>query len=69
MSDCGVGFASFLPNLSGAKSSGDLNLVVPPATSTLHDSFWRGLRAVVMKLKSARRARGGVPLDMRMFDC
>ena len=46
-----------------------MNAVVPPSNCALHDIGWTGLKTTVMKPKSARQARGGAWLDMRMFAC
>jgi len=46
-----------------------MNHSVPPSVCALDDNFWAGSGIAVMKSKSARQARGGVSLEMRMFDC
>ena len=69
MSDFCVGTESIKPNLLGTKSSGAINVVLPPSNRTLHDNGWLGSRTIVINPKSARQARGGVSLDMRMFAC
>jgi len=66
MSACGVDFAL---SVSGTKSSGGMNCIVPPTTCALHDNFWSGSRTAVIKSKSARQARWGVSMVTRMFDC
>ena len=42
---------------------------VPPPKSALQDKGFLGSRTIVMEPKSARQARGGVSLDIRMFAC
>ena len=64
-----MGIESLKPNFEGTKSSGDMNAFVPPSNCALQDIGLMGSRIMVMKPKSARQARGGVPLDMRMFGC
>ena len=46
-----------------------MNVIVPPSNCALHDNIRPGSRTIVMKPKSARQARGGVPLDTRIFAC
>ena len=69
MSDCGVGIESVRLNFEGTKRSGDMNAFVPPSNVALEDIGLPGSRTMVMRPKSARQARGGVSLDMRMFGC
>ena len=69
MSALGAGAGSSTSNIEGSSSSGDINAIVPPSNCTLHDIGWPGLRTIVIKPKSARQARGGLSLDMRMFAC
>ena len=66
MSACGVGLKSSC--VSGTKSSGDINRIVPPAVPALHELSWSGSVTAVIKMKPARQGRGGSSLDMRIFD-
>ena len=67
MSASVVGSECFIPNFEGCKSSGGMNVNVPPSSCTLHDIGARGSRTIAMKPKSARQARGGVSLVTKMF--
>ena len=67
MSASGVGVESFLPNLSGVKSSGDLNVAAPPSNWILWAIGWSGSGTTLIKTKPARQARGGVSFDTRIF--
>ena len=69
MSASGVGIGFVIPNSEGTKSSGGINGIVPPSNCALHDIGLWGSRTTVMKPKSARQARGGSSLDIRMFAC
>ena len=69
MSASSVGAESFLPYFEGIKSSGAINTDVPPSNCPLHDTECLGSRAIVTKPKSARQARGGTSLEIRMFAC
>jgi hypothetical protein len=69
ISPSGVGNEVLIPNFEGTKSSGDMNAIVPPSNCALHDIGWPGLSIMVIKPKSARQARGGVSLDIRIFAC
>ena len=44
-----------------------MNVVVPPSNCILHDIGWTESKAIVIKPKSARQARGGVSLFMKTF--
>lgn len=69
MSASGVGTDFVRPNFEGTKSSGDMNIAVLPPGSMWGAIGWQKSKAIVIKPKSVRQARGGLSLDMRMFVC
>lgn len=56
MSASGVGVESSILNIEGAKSSGDVNVIVLYSIGAQHDVWCSS----VIKWMSARQARGGV---------
>ena len=46
-----------------------MKVIVPPSIPALQDKGFPGSKTMDMKPKSARQARGGLSLDIRMFAC
>jgi len=68
LSASGVGIGSVIPNFEGSKSSGCMNIIVPPSNCALHDIGWPGSSTIIVNPKSARQARGGLPLNINARD-